>query len=83
MPASETVPNNAAVIGAVASVAPTDPASVRQSQSFPSARSLHRVATSAPPSAAAESQAPGSSTAPGSSRSSRRQVTESTGTAWA
>src|SRR5690606_13810759 len=74
MPASATAPSVAAVIGAVASVAPTDEAIVRARNPFPNAPSLQRVAVVAPQSAAADSQPPRSNTDHGATGITRRQV---------
>ena len=77
MPTGATVPSAQAVIGAVASVAPTDEPSVRQPTPRPSAPSVQRLKRVAPQSAAAESQPPRSSTAHGSTSSTARQVAAS------
>ena len=66
IPISATVPSAGAVIGAVASVAPTDDAQRAPPDAGPSARSVQRVNVVAPQSADAESQPPRSKTAHGS-----------------
>jgi hypothetical protein len=77
IPMIATEPRAAAVIGAVARVAPTDDPNVRHHIRVPRALSDQRVKVVAPHKAATDSQPPRSTMAQGSTRSTQRQVAAS------